>query len=143
MTVTELKLPPAYRYRPPQHLKSLSVVMLARNQAENIEAAITDALQVASLVADCYEVVIVDSAPILPVNDTRILAQLADAMLFVVRWEKTPRGAAHDAVKALRESQAPLAGAVLSMTDPKRFHYYSFGYAGYAYASAYAKYYEA
>ena len=34
--------------------------MLARNQAENIEAAITDALQVASLVADCYEVVIVD-----------------------------------------------------------------------------------
>lgn len=90
-----------------------------------------------------YEVVIVDSAPILPVNDTRILAQLADAMLFVVRWEKTPRGAAHDAVKALRESQAPLAGAILSMTDPKRFHYYSFGYAGYAYASAYAKYYEA
>jgi len=91
----------------------------------------------------CYEVVIVDSAPILPVNDTKILAQLADAMLFVVRWEKTPRGAARDAVKALRESQAPLAGAVLSMTDPKRFHYYSFGYAGYAYASAYAKYYEA
>jgi exopolysaccharide transport family protein len=89
-----------------------------------------------------YDVVIIDSAPILPVNDTKILARLADAMLFVVRWEETPRGASLDAVKALRGAHAPLAGAVLSMADPKRFHYYSFGYAGYAYASAYAKYYE-
>jgi Mrp family chromosome partitioning ATPase len=92
--------------------------------------------------AQNYEVVVVDSAPMLPVNDTKILTQLADSILFVVRWEKTPRGAAYDAIKALKSSHAPIAGAVLSMTDPKRFHYYSFGYAGYAYASAYAKYYE-
>ena len=92
--------------------------------------------------AQNYEVVVVDSAPMLPVNDTKILTQLADSILFVVRWEKTPRGAAYDAIKALKASHAPIAGAVLSMTDPKRFHYYSFGYAGYAYASAYAKYYE-
>ena len=93
--------------------------------------------------AETYDMVVVDSAPILPVNDTKILTQLADATLFVVRWEKTPRGAAQDAVKALRSAHAQLAGAVLSMTDPKRFHYYAFGYAGYSYASAYAKYYEA
>jgi len=60
MTVTDLTSPPTYRYTPPQRLKSLSVVMPARNQAENIEAAITDALHVASLVADHFEVVVVD-----------------------------------------------------------------------------------
>src|SRR5262249_19359011 len=43
-----------------------------------------------------FDLVIVDSAPILPVNDTRILATFADAVLFVVRWESTPRKAASD-----------------------------------------------
>jgi Mrp family chromosome partitioning ATPase len=89
-----------------------------------------------------YDLVVIDSAPILPVNDTKILTRLADAVLFVVRWERTPRSAAGDAVKALRSVRAPLAGAVLSLADTKRFHYYSFGYAGYTYSSAYSKYYE-
>ncbi len=88
-----------------------------------------------------FDLVVIDSAPILPVNDTKILARLCDAVVFVVRWEQTPRNAALDAVKALRSVHAPLAGVVLSFADTKRFHYYSFGYAGYAYSSAYSKYY--
>ena len=87
-----------------------------------------------------FDYVIIDSAPILPVNDTKILARLADAVVFIVRWEKTPRTAAFDAVKGLREVRAPLAGAVLTRTDSKRFHYYSFGYSSYYYS--YSKYYE-
>lgn len=88
-----------------------------------------------------FDFVIIDSAPILPVTDTRILTRLADAVLFVVRWEKTPRDAAVDAVKTLRDVHAPLAGVALTRADTKRFHYYSFGYGSYYYA--YAKYYEA
>jgi exopolysaccharide transport family protein len=87
-----------------------------------------------------FDYVIIDSAPILPVNDTKILARLADAVVFIVRWEQTPRNAAFDAVKALREVHAPIAGVVLTRADTKRFHYYSFGYGGYYYA--YSKYYE-
>jgi succinoglycan biosynthesis transport protein ExoP len=88
-----------------------------------------------------FEFVVIDSAPILPVNDTKVLLRLVDAILFVVRWERTPRNAAMDAVRTLREARAPLAGIVLSRADTKRFHYYSFGDTGY-YAT-YAKYYEA
>jgi succinoglycan biosynthesis transport protein ExoP len=88
-----------------------------------------------------FDYVILDSAPILPVTDTRILTRLADAVLFVVRWEKTPRDAASDAVKSLRDVHAPIAGVALTRADTKRFHYYSFGYGSYYYA--YAKYYEA
>ncbi len=87
-----------------------------------------------------FDYVIIDSAPILPVNDTKILARLADAVVFIVRWEQTPRNAAFDAVKALREVRAPIAGVVLTRADTKRFHYYSFGYGSYYYA--YSKYYE-
>lgn len=88
-----------------------------------------------------FDLVIIDSAPILPVTDTRILTRLADAVLFVVRWEKTRRDAAADALKSLRDIHAPVAGVALTRADARRFHYYSFGYSGYYYS--YAKYYEA
>ena len=88
-----------------------------------------------------FDFIVIDSAPILPVNDTKILARLADAVVFVVRWETTPRNASADAIKLLRDQRAPLAGVVLSRADTKRLHYYSFGYGSYHYA--YSKYYEA
>ena len=88
-----------------------------------------------------FDFVILDSAPILPVTDTKILTRLADAVLFVVRWEQTPRDAAADAVKSLHDIHAPIAGVALTRADSKRFHYYSFGYGSYYYS--YAKYYEA
>lgn len=87
-----------------------------------------------------YDYVIIDSAPVLPVNDTKILSRLADAVVFIVQWEQTPRTAAYDAVKALREIHAPIIGIVLTRADTKRFHYYSFGYSGYYYS--YSKYYD-
>ncbi len=85
-----------------------------------------------------YDMVVVDSAPILPVNDTKILARLVDAVVFVVRWEKTPRDAAINAMRALSDVQAPLAGIVLARADSERYRYYSYGYQDY---TAYHTYY--
>ncbi len=87
-----------------------------------------------------FDLVVLDSAPILPVTDTRILTRLVDTVLFVVRWERTPRDAAADAVKLLRDVHAPIAGVALARADARRYHYYSFGYSGYYYS--YSKYYE-
>jgi hypothetical protein len=58
MTVTELA--PTFRYASPRRLDSLSVVMTAHNRATTIKATIKKALEVASVIADRYEVVIVD-----------------------------------------------------------------------------------
>jgi GT2 family glycosyltransferase len=52
--------PGRFRFEPPTRLPSLSVVMPAHNEAENIESAVLDALAAASAVADRYEVVVVD-----------------------------------------------------------------------------------
>ena len=71
------------------------------------------------------------SAPLLPVNDTKVLARLADAVLFVVRWEKTPRDAVANAARALADVQAPVAGVVLARADVERYRYYSYGYQSY------------
>jgi hypothetical protein len=49
-----------FSYQPPTRLRSLSVVMPAHNEADNIQMAILNALQAASAVAEAYEVVVVD-----------------------------------------------------------------------------------
>ena len=40
-----------------------------------------------------------------------------DATLMVVRWEKTPRTAARDALRLLHESRARIMGAVMTRVD--------------------------
>lgn len=80
-----------------------------------------------------YELVILDSPPVLLVADARTLARLADRTVFVVRAEDTPRKVAAAAVKALNEAEAGVSGTVLSMTSARRGHrYYPYGY-GYGY----------
>lgn len=85
-----------------------------------------------------YDLVLIDSAPILPVNDTKLLCLLADAVLFVVRWEKTPRDAAATALRSLIDVRAPVAGVALTRADQERFRYYAYGYQNY---HSYSKYY--
>ena len=60
MTTFSVDTPPVYRYRRPTRLRSLSVVMPAHNEAENIGPAIIDGLEAAAAVAGRCEVVVVD-----------------------------------------------------------------------------------
>jgi capsular exopolysaccharide synthesis family protein len=85
-----------------------------------------------------FDLVIIDSAPILPVNDTKILSRLADTVLFVVRWEKTPREAVATALRSLRDVHATISGVAMTRADTERFRYYNYGYQSYY---SYNKYY--
>ena len=67
-----------FRFQPPTRLTSLSVVMPAHNEAENIETAVLDALAAASAVADAYEVVVVDD------GSTDATAAIVEAMAATV-----------------------------------------------------------
>jgi polysaccharide biosynthesis transport protein len=61
-----------------------------------------------------YDVIILDSAPVMPVSDTRVLASIADAVLMVVRWGKTPTPIVRNAIDQLRTHGANVSGVVLS-----------------------------
>lgn len=89
---------------------------------------------------DEYDLVVLDSAPVLPVSDSRVLSRLADETVFVVRWNATPRDAAQSALKELRQYNANIAGAVLSVVDTTKQARYGYGDGGYYY-SRYSKYY--
>jgi len=95
--------------------------------------------QLISNLSKAFDLVIMDSAPVLPVHDTKILAQLVDTILFVTRWEKTPREGVSNALRSLEDVHAHVAGIALTRADMKRFQYYSYGYQDYYY---YNKYYQ-
>ncbi len=81
--------------------------------------------------SEAYDLVILDTPPALVVTDARILSQLADAVVYAVRWDKTPRGAVLEGLKELRSVGAPIAGLVMTMINEARATKYS--YDGYNY----------
>ena len=74
-----------------------------------------------------YEVVLIDSAPVLAVAETRCLHQLVDQTVMVVRWCATPRNTARSAVRRLQEPGYTIA-AVLNNVDLKSYRQYDYSY---------------
>ena len=85
--------------------------------------------------AEQYDLVILDSPPVLAVSDTRILAQLVDGTLFAVRWYETKREAAGMGLRQILTSGGAVMGTVLSMGVPKKYARYG-GYGGYGISGA-------
>jgi len=89
-----------------------------------------------------FDLVILDTAPVLAIAETRVLASRSDAVLFLARWRKTPAKAADTALRALEQSGAHIAGVVLTQVDVNQQARYGYGDPGYYYASV-KKYYAA
>ena len=87
-----------------------------------------------------YDLVVLDSAPVLPVSDSRVLSRIADETVFVVRWNETPKDAAQAAIRELRLYDANIAGAVLAVVDTAAQAKYGYGDGGYYYGK-YSRYY--
>ena len=77
-----------------------------------------------------YDVVLLDSAPLLAVSDTLFLARLADKTIFLVRWAKTRRSVASLVLKQLLAARADVAGVLLTVVDVKSHATYGYGDSG-------------
>ena len=88
-----------------------------------------------------YDVVVLDSPPVLAVVDARVLAQMSDITVLLINWGKTRRKIVQSAIALLQEAEPTLLGCVLNNVDVKRMSGYGYGDAG-AYGNRkYAKYY--
>jgi capsular exopolysaccharide synthesis family protein len=74
-----------------------------------------------------YDYIVLDAPPVLAVSDSIVLSHLADATIFIVRWEKTPRHIAMSGLRLLHSQGANLAGVVLSCVDVRRHAKYEYG----------------
>lgn len=68
-----------------------------------------------------YEVIILDTAPILGVADARTIAASADRVLLITRWKSTSVGAVEAAIDILIDAGAKLSGLALTQVDITRY----------------------
>ncbi len=71
-----------------------------------------------------FDVVVVDSAPVLPVTDATLVAAWVEATLLVARAGVTTERQLVDAVEQLRRVEANLVGTVLNDVDHVGYEYY-------------------
>lgn len=85
-----------------------------------------------------YDRVVVDTAPVLAVADTRVIAPLVGCVVYLVRWNATPRDAVRNGLKLLRSVGCAPFGIVLSQVDQRKHSRYGYG----DYGQYYGRYHE-
>ncbi|UUL82394.1 GumC family protein [Sphingomonas qomolangmaensis] len=68
-----------------------------------------------------YDIIIVDTAPILAVADGRILATAADRVLLISKWKKTSKRAVEAASAMLIDANAKVTGLALAQVNIKKY----------------------
>jgi capsular exopolysaccharide synthesis family protein len=88
-----------------------------------------------------FDAIIIDTAPVLPIADARLMLGKTDANVFVVRWRSTPDHAVRAAFHQLPHDRDSVTGVVLTRVDLKKLG--RFGVGGDAfYYDRYKSYYE-
>jgi len=85
-----------------------------------------------------YDAVIIDTAPVLAVSDGLLLANKADGTIYACRWATTSRETAALGLKELREANARVVGAVISVVNTRKSRTYGYADTSYYY---YARHY--
>lgn len=88
-----------------------------------------------------FDIVIIDTPPVLVVPDARIIAESVDAVLFSVKWDHTSKSQLTEALRMFHSSGQRPSGLVLSQINAKRMKVYGYGGQYGAYAAYGSKYY--
>lgn len=91
---------------------------------------------------DNYDVIVMDTAPVLAVVDTRLLLNHIDALGLLACWRQTPIRAIRSAIHQIESSGGEVAGVAMSLVDVNSQAHAGYGDASYYYADM-KGYYEA
>lgn len=78
-------------------------------------------VQVIQQLKEHYNLVVLDTAPVLGIADARAVAIAADAVLVAVQWGKTPPSAAEAAIEMLDDAKARIAGVMFTRVDIRKY----------------------
>lgn len=85
-----------------------------------------------------FDFIVIDSAPLLPVSDTMIVGQVADAAIFVTMRNRSRIDRVKAAYDRLRDFNIPLLGTIVTATTLRGGT--SYGSGGYGYGYGYGSY---
>lgn len=83
------------------------------------------------LLMNKFDVIIVDSSPIIPASDVLLLSPQVDGVVFVIQVGETGRALAKDAVQQLHNAKANILGVMLNQADMRKGSYYNKYYKSY------------
>jgi len=89
-------------------------------------------VQLLDTFSERYDLVLIDTPPVLAVADTGVLAARCGTVFMVTRFERTTIGEVTESVKQLRQSNVDVKGAIFNGLDPNAFRY--------GYGSKYGRY---
>lgn len=82
-----------------------------------------------------YDLVLIDTPPVLAVSDTGVLAARCSTVFLVTRFERTTVGEITESAKQLRQGNVDVKGVIFNGLDPNAFRYgYGSKYGRYRYA---------
>lgn len=116
------------------HEHRLGIDLLVSTRSKVNAADLYSSEKFAVLVAEMrtvYDIIIIDTPPVLVVPDARVVAGHVDAVIFTVRWDSTLKSQVRDGVRMLESVGIKVSGMVLAQVDPKGMRRY--GYQGYGY----------
>lgn len=93
-----------------------------------------------ALLRERFDFIVLDTAPLLGVTDTKVVSRFADKVLFAMQWDKTSKDTAVNALAHIREARGQMAGVVLTQVDVRKHAQYGYGDVG-QYYGKYQKYY--
>ncbi len=88
-------------------------------------------------VREKYDLVIIDTPPILAVSDAAMIARVVDTSLFIVRWADTARDTVVQALKQLKTFDCRIAGVILNQVNLAELASYGEGYYNHRYHEYY------
>jgi capsular exopolysaccharide synthesis family protein len=83
--------------------------------------------------ASKFDVVVIDSSPVLGLADAPLMAALADGVLMIVEADRSRRGTLKSSLRRLRSMRPVILGAVLTKFDPNKLANRYSEYYGYEY----------
>jgi len=123
-----------------QNISGVDYICASPNTPNAPEVLESHAMKAAlATFSERYDLVILDSPPVMAVSDARIISQLADYTIFIVHWARTPRDVVKTAVNALL-NVTDRVGIVINKVNLAKHALYEYGDYG-DYYSRYHGYY--
>lgn len=118
----------------------LSILPLAADTGDAPELLTGEEMdRLLDLARSRFHAVLIDTAPVLPIADARLVLGKVDAAVVLVRWRKTPEAALRSALRLLPDDRVQLAGVALTRVDMRKQA--RFGYGDDAFYRTYKGYY--
>ncbi|WP_424940501.1 GumC family protein [Aliiroseovarius sp. S253] len=111
-------------------IEGLDFLSLDSRSTSNLKEQRQHLTALRSKLRDTYDLVIVDTPPVLVVDDTVRIGVLADEIWQVVRWGRTPENVLVDTVERLKRDGLPITATLINDVDTRRHQ--RLGYGGYA-----------